>query len=171
MPKHPADQVVWRLGAIRIDPDMDHPELYCLILEGAKDRPLLCDGRILFFTELDRAEELIAKYGSDLPYDWKDLEKPFFHCDIAEALHALTEEQVDQNASILDAVNFLLDLVECSPVPMPASYKEILFKTADHCTFSKDMKALFEQSPFAPMDVVNAMLWCIGAIVVSATIV
>jgi hypothetical protein len=38
--KSVADLIIWRLASIRISPESEKPELYCLILEGEKDCPL-----------------------------------------------------------------------------------------------------------------------------------
>src|SRR5882757_7450812 len=102
----------WRLLAIGLDPNKTAPDLYGAIHEGEADVPLMVDERIVFFTDPERAPELIQKYGGPWIHDTMEVAKPTLWCDVAQALHHLSVGGVDTSASVVDAVNVLLDLVK-----------------------------------------------------------
>ena len=170
--RDPATVTYWRLLAIGLDPDKTVPDLYGLIYEGETDVPLMVNGRIVFFTDPARAYELIQQHGAALVADEIDVEKPFFWCDIAQALYYLSSGGIDTGASVLGAVNALLDLVKASGATMDDRRRRALYAIADYCTFSKDLtKYLEEEGDYSSDELVDAVLWCVGAVVVKARIV
>lgn len=172
VPRDPATETYWRLLAIGLDPDKAEPDLYGLIYEGEHDVPLMVDGRIVFFTDPTRAHDLIQQYGASLVADKMDVAKPFFWCDVAQALHFLSEGGIDTDASVLRAVNVLLDLVKTCGTKMVDSRRRALHAIADYCTMSKDLtKYLEEEGDYSSRELIDAVLWCVGAVVVKARIV
>jgi hypothetical protein len=169
--RDPSTETYWRLLAIGLDPDHAKPELYGLIYEGETDVPLMADGRILFFTDPTKARALLQQYATTLVADHIDVAKPFFWCDVAQALHFLSAGGVDTNASLLDAVNVLLDLVKASGATMEDRRRRALHSIADYCTTSKDLtKYLEEEGDYSSNELVDAVLWCVGAVVMKARI-
>lgn len=164
-------QPYWRLLAVALDPDNPTPELYGVIHEAEKDVPLMVDGRIVFFTDPTRAPELIQKHGGAWVTDPSDVAKPSFWCDVAQALHFLSAGGFDDGADVLSAVNVLLDLVRAVGTKMDDRRKKALYAIADYCTFSKDLtKYLEEEGDYSSRELVDAVLWCVGAIVVKSRI-
>lgn len=169
--RDPATVTFWRLLAIGLDPDNTKPELYGLIYSGEIDVPLMVDGRIVFFTDPARALELIQQHGAALIADEVDVAKPFFWCDVAQALYFLSSGGMDTQASVLGAVNALLDLVKASGATMDDRRRRALYSIADYCTFSKDLtKYLEEEGDYSSAELIDAVLWCIGAVAVKARI-
>jgi len=167
----PPIESYWRLLAIGLDPDKSVPDLYGAIHEAEKDVPLMTDGRIVFFTDPARAAELIRKYGGQWATDPMDVEKPSFWCDVAQALHFLSAGGIDTTASVVDAVNVLLDLVKASGAKLVDSRRRALYAIADYCTTSKDLtKYLEEVGDHSSRELVDAVLWCVGAVVMKARI-
>jgi hypothetical protein len=165
-------QSYWRLLAIALDPDCPRPELYGLIFEAEKDRPLLVNGRIALFSDPQRARELLDRYAGELVADCVDIDKPFFWCDVAQALHYLSAGGFDERASVLDAVNALLDLVRATSTPLGDRRRAALYDIANHCTMSKDLtKYLEEEGDYSSAELVDAVLWCVGVVAVHSTIV
>jgi hypothetical protein len=161
----------WRLLAIGLDPDKTVPDLYGAIHEGEPDVPLMVDGRIVFFTDPARAPELIRKHGAPWTADPMYVEKPSLWCDVAQALHHLSAGGIDTSASVVDAVNVLLDLVKACGAKMVDSRRRALHAIADYCTTSKDLtKYLEEVGDHSSRELVDAVLWCVGAVVVKAKI-
>jgi len=161
----------WRLLAIGLDPDKTAPDLYGAIHEGENDAPLMADGRIVFFTDPGRAPELIRTYGGSWIHDTMEVTKPTLWCDVAQALHHLSAGGIDTSASVVDAVNVLLDLVKASGTKMVDSRRRALHAIADYCTTSKDLtKYLEEVGDHSSRELVDAVLWCVGAVVVKARI-
>lgn len=170
-PLDPAAETYWRLLAVGLDPDRSTPELYGLIYEGETDVPLMLDGRIVFFTDPGRAHDVIRDHGGPLVADHLDIEKPFFWCDVAQALHFLSVGGFDDGASVLGAVNVLLDLVKATKAKMDDRRRQALHSIANYCTFNKDLtKYLEEEGDYSSRELVDAVLWCIGAVVVKARI-
>lgn len=167
--RDPATVTYWRLLAIGLDPDRSEPELYGLIYEAETDVPLMVDGRIVFFTDPARALELIRQYGTALIADEIDVAKPFFWCDVAQALYFLSSGGIDTQASVLGAVNVLLDLVKASGARLDERRRRALYAIADYCTISKDLtKYLEEEGDYSSAELVDAVLWCVGAVTVKA---
>ena len=75
--KSQSELIIWRLASIKIDPDSEEPGLFCLILEGEKDRPLMSEERIIFFRDLNQAKIIIKEYGNNIHYDDLDVDEPF----------------------------------------------------------------------------------------------
>jgi hypothetical protein len=72
----------------------------------------------------------------------------------------------------LSVVNVLLDLVRTTGVKLDDRRKQALYAIADYCTFSKDLtKYLEEEGDYSSRELVDAVLWCVGAIVVKSRIV
>lgn len=161
----------WRLLAIALDPDKSEPALYGAIHESERDAPLMVDGRIVLFTDAARATELIERYGGAHAQDAKDVDKPTRWCDVAQALHHLSAGGVDDSASVVDAVNVLLDLVAAAGAKMIDGRRAALHAIADYCTTSKDLtKYLEEVGDHSSRELVDAVLWCVGAVVMKAKI-
>lgn len=170
--RDPSSETYWRLLAIGLDPDQTVPELYGLIYEGETDVPLMVDGRIALFRDPARAPELIRQYGAPLVADKIDVTQPFFWCDVAEALHSLSAGGIDTTASVLGAVNVLLDLVRASGITMVDSRRRALHSIADYCTTSNDLtKYLEEVGEHSSRELVDAVIWCVGAVVMRARII
>jgi|SRR5215216_1754277 len=170
--RDPSRETYWRLLAIATDPDRSSPELYGLIHEGETDVPLMVDGRIALFADPARAPELLQLYGAPLVADKVDIEKPFFWCDVAEALHLLSVGGIDAQASVLNAVNVLLTLVAASGIKLIDDRRRALHAIADYCTTSKDLtKYLEEDGEHSSRKLIDAVLWCVGAVAVKTRIV
>jgi hypothetical protein len=164
-------QPYWRLLAVALDPDRSTPELYGAIHEAEKDVPLTVNGRIVFFTDPARAPDLIRKHGGAWIADPIDVAKPSFWCDVAQALHFLSAGGIDTTASVVSAVNVLLDLVKASGAELDDRRRKALYAIADYCTTSKDLtKYLEEVGDYSSDELVDAVLWCVGAVVVMARI-
>jgi hypothetical protein len=71
-----------------------------------------------------------------------------------------------------DAVNMLLDLVKASGIKMIESRRRALYTIADYCTTNKDItKYLEEEGDHSSRELIDAVLWCVGAVVMKARIV
>jgi len=170
-PRAAAIEPCWRLVAVGLDPDNGAPDLYGAIHEGEQDVPLMVDGRIVFFADPARAAELILQHGAEWANDPMDVSKPTLWCDVAQALHHLSAGGIDASASVVDAVNVLLDLVSASGTKMVDSRRRALHAIADYCTTSKDLtKYLEEVGDHSSRELVDAVLWCVGAVVVKSRV-
>lgn len=165
----PSTAACWRLLALSLDPDKTAPDLYGLMHEGETDAPLMVDERIVLFADPGRATELIQLYGGPRCHDAMDVAEPTRWCDVAQTLHHLSAGGIDTSASVVDAVNVLLDLVKASGAVMIESRRQALRAIADYCTTSKDLaKYLEEVGAYSSRELVDAVLWCIGAVAAKA---
>lgn len=97
--------------------------------------------------------------------------KPSFWCDVAQALHFLSAGGMDTTASVVDAVNVLLDLVTATGTEIEERRRKALYAIVDYCTTSTDLTRYFEEvGDYSSDELVDAVLWCIGAVVVMARI-
>jgi hypothetical protein len=91
---------------------------------------------------------------------------------VARALHFLSEGGMDTDASVLRAVNVLLDLVKASGIDMDDRRRKALFSIADYCTMSKDLTKYFEEEgDYSNIELVDAVLGCVGVVTVKARLV
>ena len=163
---------IWRLLAIYLDPDQRSTTLFALMLTGRQDEPLMADGRIAFFTDRLRATELIETYGAHLKADRNGVDEPARRCDVAQALYYLSAGGHDETASVLNSVNPLLDLVRASGIELGEERKRALYSIADYTTTSKDItRYLEEEGDYPSRQLVDAVLWCVGAIVMKSKLV
>jgi hypothetical protein len=164
-------ETIWRLLAMSLDPDQSDPVLYGLVLEGEVDQPLMLADRLVLFRDPSRAATILQQFGSSMKADKIDVSKPFFWCDVAQTLHLLQAGGIDEDACVLGAVNALLDLVRATGLKMPAVTKAALHSIADYCTMNKDLtKYLEEEGDYSSDALVDAMLWCVGAVAVKARV-
>ena len=93
-------------------------------------------------------------------------------CDVAQALYLLSAGGSDAEAALLNAVNVLLDLVAATGISMDARRRDALGDIADFCTTRSDVtRYLEEEGSCSGRELVDAVLWCVGAIVVKSVIV
>jgi hypothetical protein len=85
-------------------------------------------------------------------------------CDAERALYMIEHQDVDPDATIVNAINILLDLVQAVSVPLPDRHTKALYSMADHCTFDRDISSFFGNPGTSRRDVMEAMHWCLGAV-------
>ena len=93
-----------------------------------------------------------------------------FNCDIASLLYILSSEETDEDRVVIDSVNLLIDLVNHTGISISNTNKEIIYKLADYFTFQKDTYIFFKNENYKKDEIIGAILWCIGAIVVKSTL-
>lgn len=68
-------------------------------------------------------------------------------------------------------MNVLLDLVRATGTEIQERRRKALYAIADYCTTSKDLTKYFEEvGDYSSDELVDAVLWCIGAVVAMARI-
>jgi hypothetical protein len=156
------------LIGFRLDADSDEPSLHTLLFYGERDVPLMQNDRIVFFTAPELAD-VAYELGGDIA---RKLGPPptevCLVCDFVETLRLIRFEGYDNSATILDFLNTVFDLVKVTTHQIPSEYKTILFNFADHLTFHKEFASFFMENRIERDNVVNGILWCLGAVVASA---
>lgn len=155
----------WLIG-FRLDPDREEPKLFTLIFSGDKDIPLAIENYIIFFSDINLIPNALKLVNSE---ERKIIQRPHkldLIVDLAEILYLICNEDVDDSATIINGLNIIFDLVTATNLLFPSNYKQNLYKLADHLTFSKELLNFFEvEENIRRIDVHDAILWCIGAIV------
>ena len=169
-------QPIYLIGFI-LDPDLEAPQLYTLYFcsDGRDnpiveyDRPILHDGKIVFFTTLDLAQSAFRLAEAELGYLEPNFEKVTMICDIAFILYMVYCQDFDDSATIVHSLNLIFDLVKATRLTMPEQYKKALYKFAGHLTFDKEYASFFTENDIA-RTLIEAVLWCVGAIVCKSKI-
>ncbi len=166
--KHPHEELI--LIGLRLDAQHDGPQLYTLLsVGGADERPISADGRLLFFTRRELAGKALA-LDPTLARLGPPPEEIETFCDVAEALHLVNSQNDDPDGVILDCLLIFDDLVRATHLHMPDRYQGILTELAARLTERTLLKKIFT-SPSLREHVEDALLWCIGAIVVKSRVV
>lgn len=158
------------LVGFRINPNNEDPEIFTLIIYDGQDSPLMVDGQIVFFSK----PELVSKAYDLCTDDLKALGSPptdvDLVCDIAETLHIINHQNGDSASIVLNCLNTIFDLVQAANTNMPEEYKTILYGLADHLTFNHEFSDFLQQHSIDRETIINATLWCIGAVAVKSMI-
>jgi hypothetical protein len=157
------------LVGFRIDGQHEGPQFYTLLAVGGdNERPIVADGRVVFFTQPDLAGKALAldnslKGLSPIPSEMETF------CDIAEALHLVNSQETDPDGAILECLLVFDDIVRATKLHMPDRYQGLLTELAARLTERDSLKRIFS-SPQLREHVEDALLWCVGAIAVKSHI-
>lgn len=170
-------QPIYLTGFI-LDPDLEEPQLYTLyFLDDGRDkplveddRPIVHDGKIVFFTTPELAQTAFKLAEPELAYLNPNFEEVALVCNIAVILYMIHYEDIDNYATIIDSLNLIFDLVKATKIHMPEGYKKALYKFADHLTVEREYASFFSANNIARTLIGEATLWCVGAIVCKSII-
>ncbi len=156
------------LVGFRIDPAHEGPQFYCVFAIGGPDeRPLMMEGRVLFFSRPELAPKALLLDPSmahlKLPLDGVEM-----FCDVAQTLHLVNSADEDPDGMILDCLHLFDDMVRSTKLNMPERYQSVLTEMADHLSKGAKLKRIFSSDSLRH-HVEDALLWCVGAITVKAT--
>src|ERR1700685_135523 len=114
---HAQEELV--LLGVRVDAQHDGPQLYTLLAVGGEnERPLVADGRVLFFSHPNLAEKArgLDTTFTKLGPPPNEIES---FCDVAEALHLINSQNTDPDGVVLDCLLIFDDLVRATRLHMP----------------------------------------------------
>ncbi len=158
------------LVGFRVDGRHDGPQFYTLLAVGGdNERPIMADGRLLFFTRLELRAKALA-----LDHDLAKLapapQEIETFCDVAEALHLVNAQNADPDGVILECLLVFDDLVRATKLHMPGRYQGLLTELAARLTERIPLRNIFTNH-FLREHVEDALLWCIGAVVAKARMI
>jgi len=157
------------LIAFRFTPYHDGPQLYTVLAVGGdNERPVTADGSIVFFRRPEQADaaQKLDPSMSQLGPAPKEVESI---CDVAQGLYLVNSQDTDPNGVLLDCLLILDDLVRATRLHMPERYQAILTELTARLTEGKQLKQIFVNASLRS-HVEDALLWCVGAVVVKARI-
>lgn len=161
------------LVGIKLQHGAHQADLYVLVLynevaRSDRNRPLMHKGRILFFTNID-ARNAILELGDAAFRKYRPIGPEVSYVyDVPKVLEIIDFKTHDEDALVADFINELLDFVAATGQPLPDTYRKSLVALADATTFDKDISRLEERDERT--NVRDALLWCLGAILVKAEI-
>jgi hypothetical protein len=157
------------LAGFRIDPTREGPQFYTLLAVGGdNERPLMADGRIIFFLRLTQVHKALAMDPSlavlgDPPRAVETI------CDVAQTLYLVNSQDADPDGVVLDCLLIFDDLVRASGLSMPERYQGILTELAARLTEGQSLKKVFTNEALR-QHVEDALLWCVGAVTMKAKV-
>ena len=163
--QHTREELI--LIAFRLDGRHDGPQFYTLLAVGGEnERPITWEGRLLFFTRVSLAAKALALDPS-LAKLGAPPEQIESFCDVAEALHLINSQDLDPDGVVLDCLLIFDDLVRATKLHMPDRYQGLLTELTARLTERQQLRRIFT-SHVLREHVEDALLWCIGAIVVKS---
>ncbi|MEG3896548.1 MULTISPECIES: hypothetical protein [unclassified Microcoleus] len=126
--------------------------------------PLVAGGQLVFFTRPELAINALQLCDIDVSKLGKPPTQIDAICDIAETLYLLDAEDIDESGTMLNCLNALLNLVKATLTPMPTEYKQVLYALADNLNIEKEFASFLAEEDIQRSEIVNAILWCVGAI-------
>ncbi len=166
-PAHAHEELV--LVGFRLDGQHDGPEFYTLLAVGGdNERPIMGQGRLLFFSRPGLAAKALALDPSLAKL--KPPEEVETFCDMAEVLHLINSQNVDSDGVVLDCLLLFDDLVRATRLHMPDRYQGLLTELAARLTERQQLVDIFSSDSLRE-HVEDALLWCIGAIAVKSRMI
>ena len=152
------------LIGFRLNRKSENPNVYILITYGDEDIPLTSDGELIFLSSVDNVPFAFNMFSEKIKQQAVQPTEVSLILDIPLMLHLLENKAQDKDATIINCLNIIFDLLEYSQSKLPENYKQILYALADHLTFDSDIEAFIKQKQLTRTEIVNGVLWCIGAI-------
>jgi hypothetical protein len=160
------------LVGFRVDPNAEGPELFTLIASGGEnDRPLVAKGRVLFFRKPKDAALALAKSDNDMKRLGQPPTELALFCDVAEVLHLVNAKQEDPDGLILECIGCFDDLVRAAKVNVPAEYMSLLSAMSERLMESNEFGSFLADKGLDREKLEDALMWCVGAVAVKATVV
>jgi hypothetical protein len=158
------------LMGMRVDGEHDGPQFYSVLAVGGdNERPIVSEGRILFFTRPDLAAKALAMDLTMRKLGAAPTEVEAF-CDVAEALHLINSQDDDSDGVVLDCLLIFDDLVRATRLHMPDRYQGLLTELTARLTERDSLRNIFTSHSLRE-HIEDALLWCVGAIAVKSRII
>lgn len=156
---------IWLIGFI-IDPDNTEPKLFTLIFTGKTDRPLASESYIVFLNNIKLVPDLMNSIELESGQKTMIPEEIEYVINIPNLLYLISIGDIDESTTVVDSLNIIFDILKETRLSVPDKYKNQLYKFANYLTFDKDISKFFnEQKDISRKEVIDALLWFIGAIV------
>ncbi len=160
------------LVGFRLDPASAEPECYTLfVLESQNDRPLLREGRILFFRSPAEADAALQVSDNDLARLGPAPGELEILCDIAQALHIANAQDEDADGVLLETIALFDDMVRAIQINVPAQYMAVLSALSERLSTTPEFATMLAETGIDRETIEDALMWCVGAITVKSRIV
>lgn len=156
------EQATLYLVGLRIEPEIFEPQLYTIYVDD--DRPITYKRQPILFVRPDLAEAALQKSDCGAAAFGPAPGEVYTVYDFAEALYTLRHRDEDQDSSLLDCINLVLDFCTVTEGTFPAGYRHCLESLADQLTFDRSFGEFVERNGISRTTVTDALYWSIGMI-------
>lgn len=140
-------------------------KVYALTFYDDMETVLADQGRIILFRRVSQAESIVQRFASGKGRQCRfGSRRVSLTCDFAELVDFVMCRDGDQDSRLLNGLNTLFELVHATGIEFPKQHKKSLEALADHLTFSDDLAGFFSSSTCPREQVLNVLLWCVGAV-------
>lgn len=168
-PPKPLPRALYLVG-FRLDPAAEGAEFYTLMgEEGENERPITRDSRVLFFRQpLTGLKALMASNNgfADVRPLPKELE---MLCDVSGALYVANSQPADEDGVLFEAIAVFDDLLRAIHLSVPDHYAKVLGAVASRLTENPEFASYLDAEKLTRNDLEDALMWCVGAVMVKST--
>jgi hypothetical protein len=167
-PPPPPLEALYLVG-FRLDPDFEGPQFYTLfVLESENDRPLVSQGRIVFFSRPDQAASALKLSTNDMARLGSAPRELEIFCDIAESLHIANSQDEDPDGILLETIAVFDDLIRAIQINVPAQYMSVLSALSERLASTPEFATMLAETGLDRETIEDALMWCAGAVAVKS---
>ncbi len=167
-PPPPPTEALYLVG-FRLDPESEGPQFYTLfVLESENDRPLVSDGRVVFFTRPEKAAAALKLSTNDMSRLGPAPKELEIFCDIAEALHIANAQDEDADGTLLETIAVFDDLIRAIQINVPAQYMSVLSALSERLASAPEFATMLAETGLDRETIEDAIMWCVGAVAVKS---
>ena len=167
-PPPPPTEALYLVG-FRLDPDAEGPQFYTLfVLESENDRPLLANGRVVFFAQRSQSGSALTLADNDVSRLAPAPTELEILCDVAEALHIANALDADTDGTLLETIALFDDLIRAISINVPAQYMSVLSALSERLTTNPEFATMLAETGLDRETIEDALMWCVGAVAVKS---
>jgi hypothetical protein len=167
-PPPPATEALYLVG-FRLDPETEGPQFYTLfVLESDNDRPLVSNGRVVFFARPEQASAALKLSTNDMARLGPAPRELEIFCDVADALHIANSQDEDVDGVLLEAIALFDDLIRAIQINVPAQYMSVLSALSERLAADPEFATMLADTGLDRETIEDAIMWCVGAVAVKS---
>ena len=148
---------------------LEGPQFYTLfVLESENDRPLVSEGRVVFFTQPEQASTALKLSTNDMSRLGPAPKELEIFCDIAEALHTANAQNEDVDGSLLQTIAIFDDLIRAVQINVSAQYMAVLSALSERLASAPEFATMLAETGLDRETIEDAIMWCVGAVAVKS---
>jgi hypothetical protein len=165
-PPPPPLEALYLIG-FRLDPESEGPQFYTLfVLESDNDRPLVCEGRVVFFARPEQANAALKLSNNDMARLGPAPKELEIFCDIADSLHIVNSQNEDTDGVLLETIALFDDLIRATQINVPAQYMSVLSALSERLVSIPEFATMLAETGLDRETIEDALMWCVGAVAV-----
>ncbi len=163
-PPPPPTEALYLVG-FRLDPGSEGPQFYTLfVLESENDRPLVANGRVVFFGEPGHAAAALQLSDNDMSRLGPAPQELEILCDVAEAFYIANGQDADTDGVLLETIALFDDLIRAIEINVPAQYMSVLSALSERLAVTPELATMLAETGLDRETIEDALMWCIGAV-------